>query len=634
MDLQMDLMWRVSPPLTAALVLTGLWGALTPAPSHTPPPTPTAAIDPLVALRQDEARWRQVLSARLAKGGPLAVRSGSNPSFLATDDDAVFVVGAGGATWRLPRGDWRPRRIEAMPSSATPSPRLAGVQGENASDGDNHDARHDVVVARGGLQLRAQRLSRRVSVTTSLGAVAHADKVGALFSADIVDGEAGVVVVTGIEDAALDRSQGAFFNIDSSAELLRLAGTPPQLSVVQRLNLSALGVVTPKAVAVFGDAAAGLVVAVAGAGSGAIAIFDVRVRDDVDGDADVLALRAVVDGLLGQNDIVFVDGDHVAVASPLADAVAIVDINTDDRIVIDIIDDDVADASALARLGEALLMTTALAPEQSSEGPLSRFSCEACHPDGGVDGRVHETGRADDGGHPVVASTKPLWGLFQNPPLFSRAYDDSVSAMVHAEVGVANAKTHRGPWTPLFIPIDAPLLRDVVSADEVADVVSPVLQRRAMLDAFATTLLTPPALATTSARTPPTEAQWRVFARRCLGCHQARVYSDDASSVADDDFVAARRWDGVFSWASEARVDVGVRPAVREGGARVSSLRAISHKRPLLSNGGAPTLQALLAQMRVDDDDSKLVWHDGTPKNSTPLTADEQAALLAVLQAL
>src|SRR6185295_8002421 len=65
------------------------------------------------------------------------------------------------------------------------------------------------------------------------------------------------------------------------------------------------------------------------------------------------------------------------------------------------------------KLGEALEFTSLMAPANSSEGALSRFTCETCHFEGGIDGRIHHTGRGD-----ILATTKPLRGLFNNRPYF------------------------------------------------------------------------------------------------------------------------------------------------------------------------------------------------------------------------
>jgi len=78
--------------------------------------------------------------------------------------------------------------------------------------------------------------------------------------------------------------------------------------------------------------------------------------------------------------------------------------------------------STESRLGEALLFTTLMAPWNRSDGRLSRFTCETCHFEGYVDGRTHFTGRGD-----VHATTKPLLGLFNNRPHFSRALDRDIT---------------------------------------------------------------------------------------------------------------------------------------------------------------------------------------------------------------
>jgi hypothetical protein len=614
--------------------------------SHTPgPATPPVATapDPLVALRHDELAQRAILSTQLRTG--TRVPTGSDPWLLARSPQRptlVWAVGKAGNVWEVDLAQHRWTRVSTLPPDAEPSPRLAAERKRCGDVDVDIDVDVDVSVdVPGSVGVRAQRLWRRVVIQHG-DEVATLQREGALFSADVVPGVGDLptsVVVAGLEDIALDRSMGAFFNIDSTLTRFAVRMGPLRLEEAETINLSDAGVVTPKAIAVWPGPRP--TVAVAGAGSGTVAVFDV--------DADGLKLRGTVDGLLGENDVVFVDADHVVVASPVADAVAVVNIVTDDRVVIAIDDDDMADADAVARLGEALLFTTALAPEQRSDGPHSRFTCEACHPDGGVDGRVHETGRYDAQGRPVVASTKPLFGLFQNPPLFSRAYDQSVAAMVHAEVGVANALSPRGPWTTLYVPIDAPLLRDVVDASEIPDGVSPVLQRQAMIRAFSTTLS---AAAAPSAPppTPPTHAQWDVFSRRCMGCHQPRLFADDASSVVGGAALATLKTTGSLVWGSDARIDVGVRPLVREGGARVSSLRGIGQKRPLLSNGSATSLLGLLRSFRVerrgadhgerDDDvdrhakDDEMVWHDGPPSRGEPLSEKDVTAIVAVLRSL
>src|SRR5205814_5335212 len=92
------------------------------------------------------------------------------------------------------------------------------------------------------------------------------------------------------------------------------------------------------------------------------------------------------------------------------------------------------------RIGEALFFTDLMAPANRSDGALSRFTCETCHFEGYVDGRTHHTGRGD-----VHATTKPLLGLFNNRPHFSRALDPDLSAVAENEFRVAGAHSDTDP---------------------------------------------------------------------------------------------------------------------------------------------------------------------------------------------
>jgi mono/diheme cytochrome c family protein len=394
----------------------------------------------------------------------------------------------------------------------------------------------------------------------ALGARERKDIVDGVDVVDVVD-----VVVSGIEDLPLHRVDGGFDNIDSFAFGLRIVGRGRAATVERTFerNLSALGVV-----------------------SGA--------RVDVDSDSDSVTITSVASG---QRVRLRSDG-HVEGVDAI-DVGGHGDNNADNNA--DNNNDEVA-------LGRRLVFTTLLAPGQTSEGPRSRFTCEACHLDGGVDGRVHNTGRLDGTGHAVTASTKPLWGLFQNPPLFSRALDRSVGVMVHAEFKVAN----RGGGDPWFG----------------AEGKSPEALRAAMLTFFAH--FDPPAR-------PPVvvddvvRAGAAVFRVRCAGCHPARVFANDASSAVDVDVALQRP--RAYVWARDGHEDVGIRPLVHPDGARPSSLRDVAWKTPLFTNGQARTLQEAVAQVRVGAD-GRVVHADVAGRAGVALDVAEQHLLLAFLCAL
>ena len=106
----------------------------------------------------------------------------------------------------------------------------------------------------------------------------------------------------------------------------------------------------------------------------------------------------------------YLPGQPALAASPLLDAWLVGDPP-------EMIEVPGAEARPLdSRIGRALVFTTLMAPWGSSDGKKSRFTCETCHFEAQGDGRVHYTGRGT-----VHAATKPLRGLWNNRPHFSRA---------------------------------------------------------------------------------------------------------------------------------------------------------------------------------------------------------------------
>ncbi len=150
------------------------------------------------------------------------------------------------------------------------------------------------------------------------------------------------------------------------------------------------------------------------------------------------------------------DDGAVVAANPLLDAWVVAG-NGGARIVA--IPGERPPRAMLSRVGELLFFTTMMAPWNSSDGALSRFTCEACHHEGYVDGRVHFTGR-HAGADEVHATTRPLLGVFNNRPHFSRALDTTTSGMVNAEFRVANRHNGRDPWFALS-RADMPWLAEV-----------------------------------------------------------------------------------------------------------------------------------------------------------------------------
>jgi hypothetical protein len=223
------------------------------------------------------------------------------------------------------------------------------------------------------------------------------------------------------------------------------------------------------------------------------------------------------------------------------------------------------------RVGEALVFTHLLAPGATSGGRHSRFTCETCHFEGTVDGRVHYTGRGD-----VHASTKSLFGLFGNRPHFTRALDRTLATMVDNEFAVAN----RGDPNGADFTVDPQRTPQLWWLRElgVTAPMGPIDLRRAMMRFIAGFAHAPNPAVQDRDRFTEIEARGAaLFRDRCESCHAARTVADDPATR-----VPFAQWEalvlsaaGPIVWGSDVRVRTGVEPYVHDEGARPPSLRRL-----------------------------------------------------------
>jgi hypothetical protein len=267
-----------------------------------------------------------------------------------------------------------------------------------------------------------------------------------------------------------------------------------------------------------------------------------------------------------------------------------------------------------------------MAPYNVSDDAHSRFSCETCHHEGYVDGRRHHTGRQD-----VHATTKPLLGLFNKRPYFSRGLDPDLARVSHAEFRVAGAGSGKDPWRTLDLA-ERPWLARLAGATKL----DPLAQRRALMMFL---------MAFNHRDNPLTRGRERfsederrgaeLFADRCVSCHAARLVADDpASEVPIDRWEAMIFERGAMVWGSDGYHRTGVEPYVHERGAIATSLRRLYKKRPYFTNGSAASLDEVLARAR---DNGDAFTHDG-PKDAAragaSLSDEERRGLLAFLRLL
>ena len=422
-------------------------------------------------------------------------------------------------------------------------------------------------------------------------------------------GDALYVALSGVEDRELDRTDGGFGYIDSFAFVYRVGDTVERLSSV---NVSELGVVTPKWLDLqLGDRA---LLVVAGYGSDKLARLswpgaeprgdpESRVSDFVPGTS-----RAARSG-----------SGYVA-SNAILDAWVYVDAGG-----FEVQRLERAARSAESHVGERLFFTTLMASWNSSDGKQSRFTCETCHYEGYIDGRTHYTGRDD-----AHATTKPLLGLFNNRPHFTRALDRSMAKMVHNEFKVANKFSGKNPWFQLS-SADFSWLGDIESVPET---MSPVFLRRSLMTFLMEFSHRPnPAVRENRRLTSLEKKGAAVLHRKCERCHSARLITDDPStSVPFDDWEKlVLSPEGPIVWASAEYHKTGVTPYVHEDGARTTSLRRLYKKWPYFTNGKAGSIDDVLARIAIHNDE---FFHDRAPPGAKRLSEGEKRALAAFLRLL
>ncbi|MEZ4308337.1 MAG: hypothetical protein R3F14_09865 [Polyangiaceae bacterium] len=422
----------------------------------------------------------------------------------------------------------------------------------------------------------------------------------------------------GAENLPLDRTHGSFENIDSFVYVHRVRFTgaqEPQVTRLAAVNVAAHGVVTPKALEITRDGDALRIVTT---GYGGEAMATIRLRDGADPEVTARPLPPGTSALTR--------GDAgLVLANPLLDAWVVEGATGFELRKVSAPGDE--QRSAQSRLGEALIFTTLMAPWNRSDGPLSRFTCETCHFEGYADGRTHATGRGD-----IVATTKPLLGLWNNRPHFSRALDPDLSAVAHAEFRVAGARSDHDPVFALRTA-ERPWLAGLGA---LPGDLSAVDLRRAFM-AFLIDF-THRRSAISAGRTAFSAEERRgaeLFRERCESCHEARLASDDPSTRVPFEAWEARvlSESAPIVWGQAKYAATGVEPRVHPEGARVPSLRRLYKKRPYLTTGVAKTLDDVLTRVRFGDG---AFFHDAAPpdRDLRSLDPQQQVALVAFLRLL
>jgi len=467
------------------------------------------------------------------------------------------------------------------------------------------------------------RLSDSGSVLEERARVQHDGPIWGFDAALLADGQL-LLAAAGVENHPLDRSDGSFGYIDSFVFCYLLPKSGAIRALWQK-NVSELGVVTPKAplLSVEGSHAR---LFVSGYGSDralqldfeALSQAEPRVQSEPFYPGSAAALRQ--------------PSGEIAFADPLLDAWLLrkaAGARDEPADFLPVTAERAPLATTEERLGEALFFTTLMAPSNTSEGAQSRFSCETCHFEGYVDGRVHYTGRDD-----VHVATKPLRGLFNNRPHFSRALDADLATVSHHEFRVAGKGSGTDPWFEIQSQ-HYPWLERLGVHDET---LAPEALRRALIAFLMRFSHTPNPSVTGRDRFSAEEQRGAVLFRdHCSSCHAARLQSDVADSALSFEAWPSAIFspEGPIVWASAEYQKTGVTPYVHESGTRVPSLRRAATKWPHFTNGSADTLLEVVRRARFDQ---KRFFHDGAPpetlRSLTAFTPREASELTAFLELL
>ena len=279
--------------------------------------------------------------------------------------------------------------------------------------------------------------------------------------------------------------------------------------------------------------------------------------------------------------------------------------------------------TSAADLGELLFYSRALVPHNSAAGPLSLYTCAACHADGDRDGRLHPAKQ-----NRFFSTTLTCRGLASTAPFLRLGNQTTLDVFADNIVSTHAQGAERDPAHFADYPVTL-RLRDGRGWRE--RTLSPSELRAALSAYMATIPPEPSPFVAPGARTLEPEARrgLAVFRERCAGCH--RLVGDSArGDRVPDRVLEARLLSGRVALAAAGRMDVGT-PVLGEGGNNPPSLRGVWEAAPYFSDGSARTLEEALRRTDPDADAVHAAANAARPPAFSPA---DRAALLAFLRAL
>jgi mono/diheme cytochrome c family protein len=419
------------------------------------------------------------------------------------------------------------------------------------------------------------------------------------------------------EDRPIDRARLSVEGLDSGVLVLRArAGAPGQGTAAPFVDPGPgkrafinLGERASPVIELAGAVSDDGTVAVVGAGSDNLLIA-------TDGDlkgASVVAVGANPSALAA------LPGGRFVTADRLSDSLSFVS----DGKVTATVDLGAPERTTLADRGELLFYSRALVPNNVAAGPLSLYTCAACHDDGHVDGRRHPAKR-----NRFASMTKTCRGLGTTAPYLSLGEPATIEGFADNIVTTHAQGAERGAEGFDKYPVT---MRVRAGRGWESVTLSPE-ELRAALAAYMVRIPPEPSPYVAPGRRAfdrPERAGLALFRDRCAGCHQLVGDSTRGDRIPARDL--ERRLLAGEVALTDARLHAVGTPILGDGGNNPPSLRGVWEAAPYFSDGSARTLEDVL---RRTDPDAPAVHG---PVNSTrrpAFTSAETAALLAFLRAL
>ncbi len=326
-----------------------------------------------------------------------------------------------------------------------------------------------------------------------------------------------------------------------------------------------------------------------------------------------------------------------------------------------------------AELGEVLFFSRALVPNNTAAGPLSLYTCAACHLEGHVDGRRHPS-KFDR----FTSMTKTCRGLAGTEPFLSLGRPATLAAFAdnivstHAQGGPAspvspapgapgaNAEFAHGagkasipfaqgaaakapvPFDRYDVTLRLPLAVGDAPGGQALNldwrqVRVTASGLRTALAAYLADIPAEPSPFVAPGRTtltPPERRGLHTFrAAGCAGCHRLVHSTAARAELAPEAVLERELLRGRVALTAAGLFDVGT-PVLGAGGNNPPSLRGVWAAAPYFSDGSAQSLEEVLGRT---DPHAELVHAPAQARAASlapPFTALERADLVAFLRAL